>query len=314
MFSGHTTSDEMGEHARRRGRRLPDQAVQRGAARCPRAGLLRLKDAQDRVGDCSTGTWRPSTPSWRPGPANGGDAAVAAQRAGAGPGPLVEQRDGRRGRPPGAHAAVLPLPGRGGGPRPDVRHADRRQFIEMLECVAPLHDIGKVGAAGPHPAQGRASSTPEERMMHAGAHDHRGRACCEVGERTASPGVPADGRGHRPAPPRAVRRQGYPDRLAGDAIPLAARLVGVADVYDALRCRARLQAGIVPRCGGPDSLTGLARPVRPGTAGGVPPGRGEVRSHLPRDPGLSPRLPSKVARLPHDGHLGRRLKSLAFHD
>ena len=30
---------------------------------------------------------------------------------------------------------------------------------------------------------------------------------------------------------------GYPDRLAGDEIPLAARFVAVADVYDALRSR-----------------------------------------------------------------------------
>jgi putative two-component system response regulator len=30
---------------------------------------------------------------------------------------------------------------------------------------------------------------------------------------------------------------GYPDRLAGEAIPLSARVVAVADVYDALRCR-----------------------------------------------------------------------------
>ena len=30
---------------------------------------------------------------------------------------------------------------------------------------------------------------------------------------------------------------GYPDRLAGDAIPLAARIVTICDVYDALRSR-----------------------------------------------------------------------------
>ena len=30
---------------------------------------------------------------------------------------------------------------------------------------------------------------------------------------------------------------GYPDRLAGSDIPLAARLVAIADVYDALRSR-----------------------------------------------------------------------------
>src|SRR5262249_39590630 len=31
--------------------------------------------------------------------------------------------------------------------------------------------------------------------------------------------------------------KGYPDRLAGTAIPLSARIVSIADVYDALRCR-----------------------------------------------------------------------------
>jgi len=30
---------------------------------------------------------------------------------------------------------------------------------------------------------------------------------------------------------------GYPDRLSGDDIPLSARIVAIADVYDALRCR-----------------------------------------------------------------------------
>jgi HD-GYP domain-containing protein (c-di-GMP phosphodiesterase class II) len=30
---------------------------------------------------------------------------------------------------------------------------------------------------------------------------------------------------------------GYPDRLSGEAIPLAARIVAIADVYDALRTR-----------------------------------------------------------------------------
>jgi putative two-component system response regulator len=31
--------------------------------------------------------------------------------------------------------------------------------------------------------------------------------------------------------------KGYPSRLAGDDIPLAARIASIADVYDALRCR-----------------------------------------------------------------------------
>ena len=37
---------------------------------------------------------------------------------------------------------------------------------------------------------------------------------------------------------------GYPHRLAGEAIPLAARLVAVGDVYDALRSRRVYKAGL----------------------------------------------------------------------
>ena len=37
---------------------------------------------------------------------------------------------------------------------------------------------------------------------------------------------------------------GYPDRLAGEAIPLSARLVAVADVYDALRSRRVYKASL----------------------------------------------------------------------
>ena len=55
---------------------------------------------------------------------------------------------------------------------------------------------------------------------------------------------------------------GYPDRLAGTDIPLAARLVAVADVYDALRSPAGVQAGPVAPHGGADD----DRRRRPGTS------------------------------------------------
>ena len=38
--------------------------------------------------------------------------------------------------------------------------------------------------------------------------------------------------------------RGYPDRLAGDAIPAAARIVAVADVYDALRRKRQHKAAM----------------------------------------------------------------------
>jgi HD-GYP domain-containing protein (c-di-GMP phosphodiesterase class II) len=37
---------------------------------------------------------------------------------------------------------------------------------------------------------------------------------------------------------------GYPDRLAGENIPLAARIVAIADVYDALRSRRTHRPGL----------------------------------------------------------------------
>jgi putative two-component system response regulator len=37
---------------------------------------------------------------------------------------------------------------------------------------------------------------------------------------------------------------GYPDGLASDAIPLAARLVTITDVYDALRCKLVYKPGL----------------------------------------------------------------------
>jgi HD-GYP domain-containing protein (c-di-GMP phosphodiesterase class II) len=37
---------------------------------------------------------------------------------------------------------------------------------------------------------------------------------------------------------------GYPDRLSGDRIPLAARLLTIADVYDALRSRRVYKPGL----------------------------------------------------------------------
>ena len=79
---------------------------------------------------------------------------------------------------------------------------------------------------------------------------------------------------------------GYPDRLAGDAIPPAARLVAVADVYDALR-RERLHKPAMPHMAAIQlMLERVAGAVRPGPAAGVRPLPRRVRAHLPRDRGM----------------------------
>jgi response regulator RpfG family c-di-GMP phosphodiesterase len=108
-------------------------------------------------------------------------------------------------------------------------------FLEQLERCVPLHDIGKIGL-------------PEYVLLKPGKLTDAERSLMEthtiIGDRI----LEAIGKEHGTSlaflrlASAIVRNHherydgmGYPDRLAGDAIPAAARLVAVADVYDALR-------------------------------------------------------------------------------
>ncbi len=110
-------------------------------------------------------------------------------------------------------------------------------FIEMMVACAPLHDIGKV-CLPDHILHKPGKLTPDERLL---MQQHTIIGAETLQEVTRQhPGAMAflqmaldlvrhhherwDGRG-------------YPDRLAGTDIPLAARLLTVGDVYDALRSR-----------------------------------------------------------------------------
>jgi response regulator RpfG family c-di-GMP phosphodiesterase len=109
------------------------------------------------------------------------------------------------------------------------------RFLEQLERCVPLHDIGKIGL-------------PDEVLLKPGKLTQAERALVEthpvIGDRI----LEVLGREHGHSleflgMARAIVRhhherfdgRGYPDRLSGDAIPAAARLVAVADTYDALR-------------------------------------------------------------------------------
>jgi cyclic di-GMP phosphodiesterase len=112
-----------------------------------------------------------------------------------------------------------------------------RAFIDLLECCAPLHDIGKVGV----PDQillkpGRL--TDEEREIMQRHTIAAGETLRKVADRQGFAAAFLQmafeiARHHH----ERFDGNGYPDRLAGDAIPLAARIVALADVYDALRSR-----------------------------------------------------------------------------
>jgi response regulator RpfG family c-di-GMP phosphodiesterase len=111
------------------------------------------------------------------------------------------------------------------------------RFLEVLDRCTPLHDIGKIGL-------------PEDVLMKPGALTPSERLLVETHPLIGDRILEALGREHGAAleflgVARSIVRchherwdgKGYPDRLSGEAIPAAARLVAVADVYDALRRR-----------------------------------------------------------------------------
>jgi len=109
-------------------------------------------------------------------------------------------------------------------------------FIESIYHTAPLHDIGKVGILDSILLK-PGKLTPEEMKImktHAiiGANtlqSARGKYPKSV---FLNMGI-AVARSHH----EKWDGGGYPDGLAGEAIPLAARIMAVADVYDALRAK-----------------------------------------------------------------------------
>jgi putative two-component system response regulator len=108
-------------------------------------------------------------------------------------------------------------------------------FLEQLERCAPLHDIGKL-------------ALPDSVLLKPGPLTPEDRSVVETHTLIGSDMLEAVGREYGDSlaflgPARAIVRHhherfdgtGYPDKLYGDAIPPAARLVALADVYDALR-------------------------------------------------------------------------------
>jgi putative two-component system response regulator len=124
------------------------------------------------------------------------------------------------------------------------------RYIDLLHRSAPLHDIGKVGIPDlillkPGPL------TPEEWQVMK-THAKLGAEAIEQAERDAA----------RPVEFLRLAKEiahwhherwdgsGYPDGLVGEAIPISARLMAVADVFDAL---------ISPRVYKPEMSLDLAR-------------------------------------------------------
>jgi HD-GYP domain-containing protein (c-di-GMP phosphodiesterase class II) len=108
--------------------------------------------------------------------------------------------------------------------------------LAALEYAGILHDIGKIGI--PDAILLKAAALDAAEMALVRDHPRIG-AEIVAGVEFLAPAIPAI-RGHH----ERWDGTGYPDRLAGDGIPLVARIVNIADTWDACTSRRPYQEAI----------------------------------------------------------------------
>jgi HD-GYP domain-containing protein (c-di-GMP phosphodiesterase class II) len=115
-----------------------------------------------------------------------------------------------------------------------ARHSERiarrlglpDEEVERIEAAAAVHDVGLVRVPGSVLARRDADLTPEENGLVERHAVHGAEQVAAV----ADPEIASYVRHHH----ERVDGAGYPDGLAGDAIPLGARIIAVADRFDEL--------------------------------------------------------------------------------
>ena len=124
---------------------------------------------------------------------------------------------------------------------------------DLIHTAALLHDIGKF-ILPDDPVR-----RPQADRRRVGADQAPPRAGREArrADRRLRPG----GR-DRPAPPRAVRRRRLPAGIAGEEIPLGARIIAAADTYDVMTSRDSYRSRSAPRPPWPSCARGR-HPIRP---------------------------------------------------
>ncbi|MBN1393781.1 MAG: response regulator [Pirellulales bacterium] len=107
------------------------------------------------------------------------------------------------------------------------------EFVQLIYMTSPLHDIGKVGIPDRILLKPSALTWEEFEIMKQHA---------VIGSKTLDAAVDVHPEAKFLCMARDIARShhewfdgsGYPDGLAGESIPLCGRIVGLADVYDAL--------------------------------------------------------------------------------
>jgi putative two-component system response regulator len=117
--------------------------------------------------------------------------------------------------------------------QPNYRDQINAEFVRLIYLTSPLHDIGKVAVPdGVLLKRGRLSPSEFEIMK---SHSLNGAATLDAAlERFPNACFLRMARDIAAAHHERYDGSGYPAGLVGDQIPLAARIVALADVYDAL--------------------------------------------------------------------------------
>ena len=111
------------------------------------------------------------------------------------------------------------------------------RYIELLSRSAPLHDIGKVGIPDAILQKPGPLTAAEWQIMK--THAALGSEAIEMAERDTSENVEFLDLAKEIAHWHHEKwdGSGYPDGLAGEAIPVSARIMALADVFDAVTSR-----------------------------------------------------------------------------
>jgi HD-GYP domain-containing protein (c-di-GMP phosphodiesterase class II) len=110
--------------------------------------------------------------------------------------------------------------------------------LEVLRWAGRLHDLGKIGVPDSILLKPGRLTESEYRLMQ--QHSIRG---WQVARRSGVLAQAASAiRGHH----ERLNGSGYPDGLVGEQIPLEARIIAVADVWDALTANRSYRAALSP--------------------------------------------------------------------